>query len=326
MKRIIRSALLGTAAAALIAPAAAQAASVRITQAGGSPQTITPGLPVRDVTPYLPVSAGPKEYHRLTVVAPDNATVLDHRCSIGPTNRLLLGYRGNGTYRVTLRSYGDDSRCATPTSTQNHTFSINAYTRLGLPSVVLTRNPGSYATRSYTLPADIGANARNEVWYGNGASLAPNGVLTGAEQAFVLQSTRSADVRFRTPGTYNFFSRAGYNGAWSPWITGSVRAIAPFDISRLRFSDQRGPSYRVVAYVGERSVSGKARVYLARGTKGGKYRRLGTVRIRRGQISKRFTTRRAGKYRLKYKFSGSATVAPGSATMGVRVYRRYYRR
>ena len=56
----------------------------------------------------------------------------------------------------------------------------------------------------------------------------------------------------------------------------------------------------------------KVRISLARGNKGGRFHSIGKAKIRRGgKITKRFTIRNPGKYRLKYRFKGNSKVLPG---------------
>ena len=68
--------------------------------------------------------------------------------------------------------------------------------------------------------------------------------------------------------------------------------------------------------------SGRVRISVAKRWSGNaKYRTLGTVRIRGGSFTKRFTLSSPGTYRLRYRFQGSSTTAPGTVVEKVRIRR-----
>ena len=94
----------------------------------------------------------------------------------------------------------------------------------------------------------------------------------------------------------------------------TVRVFAPFDFQCTpSFPDFRGDSYKLRGIVREKAARGsKVRISLARGYKGGRFHSIGKAKIRRGgKITKRFTIRNPGKYRLKYRFKGNSKVLPG---------------
>jgi hypothetical protein len=72
----------------------------------------------------------------------------------------------------------------------------------------------------------------------------------------------------------------------------------------------------------EKATSGQVSIAIARGSKGGRYRSLGSVKIRGQAISKRFRLTRSGTYRLRFKYKGNALVAPGFAVERIRITRR----
>ena len=105
-----------------------------------------------------------------------------------------------------------------------------------------------------------------------------------------------------------------------------MRAFAPFDfLSTPSFPDGRGDSYKLRGIVREKAARGsKVRISLARGAKGGKFHSIGKAKIRKGgKITKRFTIRNPGKYRLKYKFKGNAKVLPGAYVQSFTITRRF---
>jgi hypothetical protein len=63
-------------------------------------------------------------------------------------------------------------------------------------------------------------------------------------------------------------------------------------------------------------------IALARGTKGGKYRSLGSVKVSKHSVTKRFRARKAGVYRLRFKYKGNADVAGGYEVDKIRITRR----
>ena len=69
-------------------------------------------------------------------------------------------------------------------------------------------------------------------------------------------------------------------------------------------------------------MSGRVSVALARGTKGGKYRSLGSVKVSHHSVTKRFRATRAGTYRLRFKYKGNSAVAGGFEVDKIRITRR----
>jgi hypothetical protein len=57
-------------------------------------------------------------------------------------------------------------------------------------------------------------------------------------------------------------------------------------------------------------ASGRVNIAVGRGTKG-KYKSLGTAKISKHKFSKRFRLTHVGKYRIRFKYKGNATVAGG---------------
>jgi hypothetical protein len=247
-------------------------------------------------------------------------------------------YHGNGVYRVNLRIYPQNvTNCAgTPSSSIALQYTIDARTSLAAASgPVLTRKPNDFAFIEYRIPIDLnpGASAlsgHNVFFALNGQVAGPGqGLTTPGEQAFVDEASRSVPVRFRQPGSYTFVARVkGPAGDFfSPWSSPiTVKALAPFDFDRTSFPDQRGPSYSLRHTIREKAATGPVTIAIARGRRGGKYRRLSgkAPRIRNGRITKRFRLRRTGTYRLRYTYKGNDLVAPGRIVQQIQIRRRFF--
>ena len=102
--------------------------------------------------------------------------------------------------------------------------------------------------------------------------------------------------------------------------SGGHPRVAPFDLKSFRWTDSRGPSYRFNATIMETSATGRVNVAIGRGTKG-KYRSLGTAKIRKHAFSKRFRLS-VGKWRIRFKYKGSATIAGGFEIRKFEITRR----
>ncbi len=328
-------AALGTLAAA--APAVAGAATVSVTGDDGNPVGVPPGAPptIRNMRPDVGVAFPPGDarYSLQVTNAAGAAASSGLKCFrttfLSPDR---VAYSGNGAYTATVSTYAaDDTSCTKALTTEAFTFVIGASTSIAPPAGPhQLRAFGSFVTNPLLLAVNLNPGATNhEVRFAKDARLAPDGsIVGGAGTAYVDASTGMARASFDGPGVYTFVARptrygsAGeVGGPWSPPVTVVVRA--PFDFKPgIDFTDSRGPSYRVRATLREASARGTVRISLARGTKGGKYRSLGTATISKtGTISKRFTARRTGKYRLRFTYRGSKTIAAGSGTIVIQVRR-----
>ena len=72
----------------------------------------------------------------------------------------------------------------------------------------------------------------------------------------------------------------------------------------------------------ETSATGRVNIAIGRGKKG-KYRSLGTVKIRKHAFSKRFRLS-VGTYRIRFKYKGNATVAGGFEVRKFEITRRTF--
>jgi hypothetical protein len=320
------------AVATLAAPAAALAATPTVTDDSGTAVPLS-GAVIRNMEPSvgLTFAAGEARY-ALSVTGPGGA-----EAAFGTTCRLVssfsteeVAYQGNGTYTATWRTT-DSNDCDTLGPPQSASFTINASTAVAAPGpVLLTRRPDEFALLSYPFAVDVNPGADStELKYAAGATIGPDGAIVGSPASgFVDTSTGIADISFSTPGRYTFVARAsdfsGAATAWSPPVV--VTVLAPFDfVGNPIFADSRGPKYRVVGTVREKSARGRIKVSIAKGRKGGRFRKLRTVKIKKdSRFSVKFTLRKKGRYRLRYRYKGNATTASGTAIQGIRISRRVF--
>ncbi len=322
-----RLAVAACAIGALAAPAGAEAATLTITGDDGVPQVIG-GQAIRNMAPQLTVGlAGAERSYAANVIGPNGAVAFSTTCSSLVAPRPVT-YQGNGAYTVTVSAFTSVG-CTTGAQPQIvTTFSIGAGVTLGAASGtrLLTRQPGEFSTNEHRMPVtgNPGADTYDVAYSGNPA-LAPDGSLVGpSRSAFVDTATATIPFRFSDPGTYSVVARARvFGGGATPWTAPiTLRLFAPFDFSSATFPDSRGPSYRLRVRLREESTRGRVRIQIAkRWTGRARYRTLGTVRIRRGAFTKRFTVRDPGTYRIRYRFTGSSTTAAGTVVEKVRIRR-----
>jgi hypothetical protein len=320
-------------AAAAIAPAAANAAvSITVTGDDGNPVALGGTLNIRNMSPVLAITAAATDRWGVSVTGPNGALVSSNTgCLTGTLAQKYVDYIGNGAYTVTLTNYA--ANCTTPTSTQSLPFTITASTAITPPATAqLTRQAGKFTTNTVKLPIDLNPGALStDAFVGLNVAPNPDGSLPGAPtQLFPDSTTRTVDVRLdKGPGTYVVAARAkGYTGsvspqAFSPWATPvAIRAFGPFDLKTFTWTDSRGPSYRFKATIMETSATGKVNVAIGRGKKG-KYKSYGTATIRKHVFAKRFRLG-VGKYRIRFKYKGNATVAGGFEIRTFQITRRTF--
>jgi hypothetical protein len=136
----------------------------------------------------------------------------------------------------------------------------------------------------------------------------------------------AANFSFDKPGRYVIVARAERDGFFSGWSAPTVvNAIAPFDLASVKFPDFKGPSYKLQAQIREHSARGKVTIYLAKGSKKGKFHKVGKARIsKKGRFTKRLTIRHTGTYRLRYIYRGNRTVAAGRVTERIKITRHLF--
>ena len=323
-------------AAAAVTPAAATAAvSVSVTGDDGNPVALGGTLNLRNMNPQLTTSSAPTDNYTLTVTGPNGAKVADRPCSSTPlTSPLSVDYVGNGAYTVVVANY-TSTTCATPTGAQSLPFTITASTAITPPATgQLTRAPGSPSTNTIKLPIDLNPGAlATDAFVALNVAANPDGSLPGAPTAlFPDSTTRTVDVRLdKGPGTYVVASRPkGYTGslnpqAFGPWaMPAAIRAFDPFDLNTFTWTDtsstSASPSYRFKATITATSATGSVNIAIGRGKKG-KYKSLGTAKIRKHAFAKRFRVS-VGTYRIRFKYKGNATVAGGFEIRIFRIARR----
>lgn len=326
------TALCAALAAGLAAPALAQAATVTVTGDDGAPIVLAPSAGIRNMNPDLAVALGGTERaYSISVAGPVAAAAPPRTCSTGSIP-LGIDYQGNGTYTVSVTTY-TNLTCTAGAQAATYQVAITAGVALTPPSgPVLTREPNSFSSITYQVPVALNPGAlTHNIRVARGGVLAPDGSISGPSQpAFADTTTGTAGVRFDTPGSYLMVGRAeGFTGAagqfFSPWSAPiTTRALAPFDfkIGSPSFPDSRGPRYKMRVELQERTARGRVKIKMAR--KGGKFRSIGSAKLRRGVLKKRFTQHRLGVYRVKFIFKGSATTAPGKVTQKIRIRRRFF--
>lgn len=273
------------------------------------------GITTQDTAPVVRIDFGQGEspYYDLDVRDANDRSVIDRvHCANDPISRVVRA-TGPGEYRIIFNYHDYDQEndsCGDENPAKEiATFRIAAPPNL--PSVtppagtLLTRKAGSTTPLVHRFAIGGLPNVPKAV------TIARVGATTPTFSGAVV--TPTLDVRFTRPGTYAAGATGGPPSAF--------RVFAPFDLRRVSLLDKRGPSYRLAGYVRAGGASGRVKISIARGRKGGTYRRLGTVRIRKGRVTKRFTARRTGFYRLQFSFGGSKTIAKGRFVSGFNVQR-----
>lgn len=333
---------IGAAAAALAAAllcatgTASAAVTGSVTGDDGNPAALAPnGAPAvirnMDVHALSHVDAADAASFNATVTDPAGvgATTAspcwDTRFSNDDTR--FVDYHGNGTYKLTLTTYSDNS-CGTRKATTVYSWTVNAGVAIGAPAgPVLTRQPNSFSTITQALPFNANPGELTyEVKYALGGVIAPDGSISGPSQdAFVNGTTGNVEFSSNVPGTYVMVARAkAFSGYFSPWSAPvTIHMVAPFDLSTLTFPDQRGPSYSLRGTVGDTSAAGsRVTISAAFGKHGKHFRTLGKARVSsKGTFSKRFRLKKLGYYRLRFSFPGSATVTKGAVYVVVKIRR-----
>ena len=314
-------------AGALAWPAGTMAnTTVSVTGDDGVAQELT-GQTIKNMAPQLAFGSDAGQSFSAIILGPDGQNAAQAiSCSAAPLNRPVT-YRGNGAYTVFVSAFGTGN-CTGAAGTRTLMFSINAGVSLSPDpnTPLLTRQPGEFATVTHRFPftGNPGADTYDVLYSGNPAIAADGGLVGPSDNATVDAATSTVPLRFSEPGRYTIIARArmiGSGSAATPWTAPlRIRVYAPFDFSSSSFPDARGPSYRLSVRLREQTARGSVRISVARNWTGrAVYRTLGSVRIRNGGFTKRFTLSRTGKYRIRYRFEGSATTAAGTVTEKVRI-------
>jgi hypothetical protein len=322
-----RLALAAVTLGALALPASANAITVAVTGDDGVPQAPA-GQTIRNMAPQTAFGLqGTEQSYAFNVVGPTGQVAASSSCSVATSPARTISYQGNGVYTINVTSFSGPG-CTVPVVTGARTFAIGAGVAIASDpnTPLLTRQPGEFATIEHRLPVtgNPGADTYDVLYSGNPA-LAPDGGLVGPSQnAYVDAATATVPIRFSEPGNYSVVARARvFGGGATPWTAPlALRVYAPFDFSTSSFPDSRGPSYRLRVRLREEDTRGGVRISVAKRWSGrARYRTLGTVRIRNGAFTKRFTLSSPGTYRIRYRFQGSSTTAPGTVVEKVRIRR-----
>ena len=322
----------------LLAPAAASAATVTVTGDDGNPvqinTTADTGIRNMDVTASVSVGATEASYYTTQVVGPDGVAASSlspcRQTRFGPTWDNFADYRGNGRYTVVLNFFST-SACATPFRTHHFLYAINAGTAITPPAgIVMTRLPNEFGLITHKVPVALNPGALSyEVRFARGGVIGPDGAISGpSAEAFLDRTTGLADARFTEPGAYVMVARVKEDDFFTPWSQPINFVVkAPFDLTSTSFPDARGPRYKLRGQLRDRFATGRrVIVRVAKGRKGGKFRRLGrSSKIgRAGKFTLRFRLRKTGVYRLRYVFKGSPLVTAGQVTERIRIRRRIF--
>ena len=331
-----RRALLATSAAiaaAAIAPAAANAAvSVTVTGDDGNPVALGGTLNIRNMSPMLAIAVG----RRTTGASPSPGPTAPRS---RPTSRAVIGSAVAEVRRLRRqrRLHGDghdlqrELRCRT--TTQTLPFTITASTAITAPPTAqLTRPPGSSLINTVKLPIDLNPGAlATDAFVGGQRGGESGRVAAGHAHAAVPRLDDEDGRRAARQGARDVRGRGSRQGlhrehnpqAFGPWATpAAIRAFGPFDLKSFRWTDSRGPSYRFNATITETSTTGSVSIAIGRGTKG-KYKSYGSAKIRKHAFSKRFRLSR-GKWRIRFKYKGNATVAGGFEVRKFEITRRTF--
>jgi hypothetical protein len=329
---------LATIAAAAIAPAAAGAVTVQVTGDDGNPIALGGTINIRNMSPQIsPTGFVTGDIYSISAVGPNGGQVAVpatcYKATDTPPSPRTVDYVGNGVYTVTLTKYAaSDTFCSgAPTSQTALPFSITASVAITPPPApTLTRSPGSFSTNTVPLAIDLNPGAlTHEVFVERNVQPNPDGSLPGTpDSLFADTATRTVGVPLnKGPGNYVVVARAkGFSGLSTPNVFTAfsapvaIRAFGPFDLKSFRWTDSVGRSYRFHATIMETSTTGKVSIAIGRGKKG-KYKSYGTVTIRKHAFSKRFSLG-VGKWRIRFKYKGNATVAGGFEIRTFEITRR----
>ena len=319
-------AIAALALAALAWPASAHALQVSVTGDNGQGQALT-GQTIRNMAPQLVFRLAPGEAYGVAVTGPGGRPASTAIPCSTSTDPVPITFQGNGQYTVGVSVYNNPA-CGGAPATQVLTFTIGAGVALASDpnTPLLTRQPGEFATVTHRLPitGNPGADTYDVRYSGNSRLTADGGLVGPSQSATVDAATSTVPMRFSEPGRYTVVARARiFGGAATPWTAPlTLRVYAPFDFASSSFPDARGPRYGLRVRLREETARGRVRISVARRWSGSaRYRSLGTARIRNGGFTKRFTLNETGTYRIRYRFEGSSTTAPGTVVEKVRIRR-----
>jgi hypothetical protein len=332
------AAALMAAAAVFCAPAAAQAAvAVNVTGDDGNPlplsTTAAPTIRNMDVKAAVHVdsAANAISYRWSLVDGAGVGAVTARSCwtsSVIPNDSASVTYRGNGTYTLVLELFSARNCTGTRTAL-TYKYTVAAGVALGQPGgplMIRQANSFSTITQLFAFQQTPGAWGY-EIKYAKGGVVQPDGSISAPalQDAYLDRTTGQVQViGAREPGDYVMVARAKAGDFASPWSAPvSFKLMAPFDLATRRFPDTRGPRYQVRGEVREHSAAGsRVTLAIAKGKNGKRFRTLGKAKVNsKGIFKLRFTVRKRGTYRLRYSFSGNATVARGTVYESIRIRR-----
>ena len=185
---------------------------------------------------------------------------------------------------------------------------------------MLTRQPNSFSTITQQLDFAGNPGATSyEIKYAKGGVVQPDGSLSSPalKDGFLNRTTGKVElIGAREPGTYTIVARAKLRRLLhAVERAGDVqadRAVRPLVARVPRLARPELPGARRSSR--EPSAAGsRVTVAIAKGKKGKKFRTLGKAKVNsKGVFKLRFTRPQAGTYRVRYSFTGNATVARGT--------------
>lgn len=310
-------------------PPASHAATASVTNAEGADVQLTAPTTVATMAPTVKLAFGPTERRYSVRIAGPAGTdaVQPVAClNVSEYADLKPTYQGNGTYTVAVTTTTDagDLSCAAG-QTITYQYGVAAGATVGAPrGGLLTRRGERALEHAFAVTATAGTDVI-ELAVARGARPQADGSLPRARTVSVSAERKSADITFDRPGRYAVVARPRRGDAAGPWSAPVyVDVSAPFDLAAApAFKDASGPRYVVTGNVRPAVPRrSKIRVYVAQGKQGGKFRKLKTVRTRRGgRFKLRFRTEDTGNFRLQYRFGGTDRVARGRVTAAVRLVR-----
>ena len=324
MRKALVAPLTVLAAGAVAVPAQGAVTGLTVTGDDGAPVAIATGMTLRNMSPTVGVNmAAGGGYFTIVVNGPDGVPALSRSCTSSSPGT-PVDYRGNGAYTVTVTSYGSkDYSCKTPVGAPlSATFNLGSSVALSGPAKrVLIRKLGSFSIVPVPLGISLNPGALStEIKYALNGAVGPDGGISGPTQdGYVDSTTGLVPLNIRKPGRYVAVARqkayatpsGNFFTPWSAPVT--IQAVVPFEVSTLSFIDAVGPRFSVRGYMQDDAMIGsRVTVSIARGSKGGKYKRIGKPKVMSNRSFKvNFNQRRKGTYRFKVSYKGNSQVVGG---------------
>lgn len=278
---------------------------------------------IRNLAPTVRVTPQPNSRQRfvLTASGPDGGPAGSSGC-IDEAGSLTVAYRGNGVYPVTVVSYSDAACSVAVGDPQVFSYRQVADAQLTAPRApFLIRDQGAKTPRVLTIAVRRSLGGAVEIRSVREGQPTPDGAFSGASDAGTASFDGSeARLTFSRPGRYAVVARQSDNGFSTPWGPPAiVQAVAPFELSSMKYPDRSGPMFKFRAIFRDAPVAGASvSVEIGKGARGA-FRPAGTVAVQPdGSFSMQFQ-RSPGSYRMRFFFTGDETVARGYRVVSFKV-------